>query len=1026
MSTLTVNVYPTIEGYMCKLVVPDNETFKQSKGDCQTFVILDRSGSMGQNVGRIMNQYLPGVFENLGYQNQKVRVLMFDDKLLNYEGTWKDMMSSKVTAGGSTYMTKAVEELQKQLSTSSIPKARILALSDGDLHDQNETLNMASRLAANIKGKMNINAQAIRFFTSSSQPDTRGLASILQLNNVGSTRLLDIPYDLNSSAIVKQIVDLFKDDGLDRSIKLITKETVLMSTPWASSSNSCFLNVGENTFWFKELPTELTIEGTTIKLDLQMQKVNSNQFETLIGPKLEFFLNKMKVLKVVNTVEAQNEIAQMMSYFTQLQSWMDANNTDTVKLLENGSLRGRVEYFKNVLIKRKKSIFQVMAQVANDERVSKLNSAQQADYLRKVEVTKNTKALARRTLESDIDFTGVLRKEVRDMHQHLKELDNVVDESEYTSFYSQDTVLGGIKAVCSLVDEKMLDDMEATDILQMINIVGIAVNAQIGDYPDPMSWRVNKIFPGCFISMSDITMAYLGSGGNKLYPPGFEKTHGNEITAVIPVFNDHKIVNFMRKYCPSMLEYSASVGMRRLITGVNMTHGYTLAAGILKLVEDLDTNKSTLNVESFVRLVKNFDVFVGKYFDHVLPHIQDQNENLTFFIGNNGYSNMIHPLYRLMKENNTKFTARILRSIYSFESYQIMRRVTKKHGVDQRHTYIGELLTQFLGIDFNKYGTPLTPNFEPNPTPVHHDQYHLDQKLIDELTVDFKDTDYIVLLPVLLSAVNSADPINTIQKIPKMDEKMICSVLGVPYDLQTFKFYSLAQSLFYPEKPERVDDEKNVMKIVDLGNRDNAEKMVRDYIRTQYGNHYTSQLVKKTKQEKEIVVGMLVNSLTYCNTLNEFCDLFKNGFTHKNVTHAIQNDASLGYVDLRANLVNLNLNVPLRADKLYVLFTGTDYSNTMIWNNGNKLRIKISDFEEFFNKIGGTSQFEKLKEIYKKHPTHLYREKENRHGHSNEKPSYWALGWQTLEDMIKDISDAEWQDYKSEHSNCCGVNKLHF
>ena len=71
----------------------------------------------------------------------------------------------------------------------------------------------------------------------------------------------------------------------------------------------------------------------------------------------------------------------------------------------------------------------------------------------------------------------------------------------------------------------------------MINIVGIACNAQIGDYPDPMTFRINHIYPGCYISMSDIMMAYLQSGGKNLTPPGFDL----DITTVAPIFNDNRI-----------------------------------------------------------------------------------------------------------------------------------------------------------------------------------------------------------------------------------------------------------------------------------------------------------------------------------------------------------------------------------------------------------------------------------------------------------------------------------------------------
>lgn len=57
---------------------------------------------------------------------------------------------------------------------------------------------------------------------------------------------------------------------------------------------------------------------------------------------------------------------------------------------------------------------------------------------------------------------------------------------------------------------------------------------------------------------------------------------------------------------------------------------------------------------------------------------------------------------------------------------------------------------------------------------------------------------------------------------------------------------------------------------------------------------------------------------------------------------------------------------------------------------------------------------------------HKYRETfPNRQGHSNNKVSYWALGFKTLEDMFSSISNLIKEKYKEEHYNCCGLDKEH-
>ena len=54
--------------------------------------------------------------------------------------------------------------------------------------------------------EININSQAIRFFSSSfANPDTMGLASVMQLNTIKDTNLIDINASDTTSKIVGEI-----------------------------------------------------------------------------------------------------------------------------------------------------------------------------------------------------------------------------------------------------------------------------------------------------------------------------------------------------------------------------------------------------------------------------------------------------------------------------------------------------------------------------------------------------------------------------------------------------------------------------------------------------------------------------------------------------------------------------------------------------------------------------------------------------------------------------------------------------
>lgn len=102
------------------------------------------------------------------------------------------------------------------------------------------------------------------------------------------------------------------------------------------------------------------------------------------------------------------------------------------------------------------------------------------------------------------------------MRQHLHELKDIDDSNHHVSFYSQETTLGGIRATCELVDSGLLQEMDVHDILQLLGIVGIACKAQVGPFPDPMTYRIHKVYPGCKISLADVITAHIVSHGGSL------------------------------------------------------------------------------------------------------------------------------------------------------------------------------------------------------------------------------------------------------------------------------------------------------------------------------------------------------------------------------------------------------------------------------------------------------------------------------------------------------------------------------
>jgi hypothetical protein len=1051
-----LKLYKTHNGYFGKLDLDlsKNKINADNKinDDIKTVVILDKSGSMGQNVALFVNHFLPDFLTKLGYtDNDSIRLICFDSFTISYDGNPAFFKSLRIGSGSCTFMAPAVAEMRNYLKNFKPgTKIRLLTLSDGELHDQEIALNEATYASDLLKSKYSINSQAIRLFTSKAQPDTRGLSGMLQLNNTTHANLIDIDTKEPIGSIADRISTLFIDDGFRNSSLVKATKPVFKTSPWGVATKA--INAfADNTFWFDEIPIDLTINDEKIAIQMN-DPLTVSKYALILDSKIKYYFNQLKVLKVMNTESSKKEINNILQYFTELEKYYEQSKDNTDKneitnLSQCSTLKSRMLYYKYKIMKENIGIAAKMKQIANDSQVSKFNSAQQADYLRDLDLSRNSKGLAKRAINnnSDLDFDTVVRNEVMAMYANIKELANIDDSDHLSSFFCSDTTLGGIKSLCELAKDNMINQMSATDILQLVNIVGVACTSTIGDFPDPMTWRVDKIFYGCYVSLSDVLTVHQMSGGKGL-KPGFGENAQEDIINVIPIFDNDVLHKFVRKYAPSILEYTASIGMRRVIADVPMTYGYSCVAGLWKTVEDLNNNKTDIAIQTFIKLSNSFAVAIGGYFNHVMPYLVDQDPKMSYYIANNGVTNMMNPILRLIQNNNTKNIPRILRALYSYEIWQIIKRKFKielnNHNEknDSGKNYdtdaeMNKFLSKFVGINLDKYATPMTPLFENNVTPDLHDKYYINSDIMTELNKITWYVDLLTLIPEYFTALYSKDPVTSIKSIPKMDTNMIQKALDINYDLKLFQFYNVVQALIFNTKTRRVDKDKEKMLIVDLGNKDEAELMVKTFIKKQYDNKYNSDISIKAKTERTELSKILVDMLTETDKLDVFKFLLKNGYTKNKTTASIFNTTEQGYMPLKANLLNMNINVPIRLEKLRIFLLGRDQDINVvdqensninvkdedkIWNNGHVLKLDLSEFQNIFTDMKATDMWNKLKLCYDNRSGFQYnRDTLNRHGHGNEHPSYYYYGYVSTDDMWSSVSNEVFEDYKLKHPHCC-------
>ncbi|ARF08197.1 hypothetical protein Catovirus_1_247 [Catovirus CTV1] len=1025
-------VYKFGDKYVANIFVENiSEKQKLSNDDVELAIILDISGSMGDNVNKIVTQFIPSLMTELKFKsNDKVQLITFTDSVQTHYYYIKDAMNSRLCNQGCTYMSQTIPELYNNMVRSGKNKLRLLTISDGAIDDQEKTIENSISYADKLKTKFSINSHAIRLLTSTwGQPDTRGLASILQFSNVKQKcELLDVESSVDYYKLGKQISQYFINDGLDNACVLDDPDNNILLNPWDEKTESKItLSSGNNLIWLKDLSKNLKVNGTNIELSLFNENVTIDNYKNIIKDNLDKYFERIKILKVMNTQQSLAEVNKIVEYFTSFEKKLIQNDTNVIDILKDNKLSSRFNFIKQTIERTKRTISHQMEQLANNDKVAKLNSAQLADYLRNTDdQTRTGKALARRVLEttSDLDFNTTVRNEIIQMHKHLNELKDVDSTGHTRSFYNLETTLDGIKTVCKLVDDNVIDSIDINDILQLINIVGVACYSQVGDYPDPMSYRCKDIYSGCFVSLSDVLTYHLVSKGMCMQTFGTKK----DIINVIPFFDDERIHRFLIKYAPKLLEYVAGVGMRRILGEINNTYMYTVCAGVWKMAEILNKkeNRTTLNITTFKNLLDTFMQISGNYFDHLVDIVNKQcKTSNNYYLNYCGITNMINPIVKLYRLGKNEHMSSIMRSLYSFETYQMMK---KGFRVENGTEHIKNTLHQLLSIDVEKNSTKVSKLFESEEQNlVFYDNYQADKEKLAEMSKSIWFVDYLIQLFNFINCyVNSGDNlIESIKNVPELTDDYICKCLDINYDLENFKLFNIVQAHIYNDKQSRCDDEKQIELTPDLKEFSSGQTMVREYVKSQFKEKYEYDLKKKESEENSLLLCELLAKLCESDE-EEFCDLLKNGVTRMNKTLMINNSSSEAAQLLLGKLLDIKSCVKNRKQKIWITVFGKNENGDIIWNKGNTILIKADMFKHILESLGEKEFWQKFSSYYQENRSFAYRDsdKPNRHTHCNSKPSYYSMGYTTLADFIGSVSEKTWQEYKATHHNCCGIDKL--
>jgi hypothetical protein len=747
---------------------------------------------------------------------------------------------------------------------------------------------------------------------------------------------------------------------------------------------------------------------------------------------------------------------------------------------------------------RERGIIQRILEASNADRVAGLNAQQQADFLRGVTNSRSARRLAKRAGEhADAgNLPEAVRQNLRagktEHERRIIQNGCGRSEDEIVSFYSQASASECIEAGAELADDNTLSSVQPADALQICGGVGVPIESQANNFPDPWAFRVSTLFPGFNLAECDVWLARSQGDGKFLACPGHP---GSTITGVIPLRSaDPESYRIYTESMRTLAELHASVTLRRLLAPVPYDCLARDTAGLWYLVEVLANRGYLREVEQklLLDLVENirhaFSRYAGQGLQQLIHDASQEDDPRPFFTGDRDVGNMLKLVAVCVGSETVRVRAvdrhtgpPLMRAIYELWTYHSAR---KQFGNDSDSRTAS--LHLLLGIDLARNGTPCQPLFEEEPDEVQVCEQWSESAAAELLLSSLitqtgeassaasaaasdtsnalcvgdkhasgdsspsafraaseaasatgdgpvpaskpSDADaksaqasqtaqapqapqvpvvpkpaFMCALHHVLNAVGNGNPQLLSEKLADIDIASV-AVLGCSNNLAHISM--AVRALTCSREKDRVDTETRQALYSDLVDDQAARSSVTNAVRKEYLTDYMKRLAEKRAVERAERLRQLVNSLISCEEPTVFLELLNREVDNRN------HDSFQPLCDA---LLNFEIEVPERQFKAMVLMIGRNLQDEIIWAMGNVMRWKqFRSFRTIFT--DHKEMWNIMSRIRSTNSRHKYRESglPNRHGYSNEFPSFWARGYDTLQQMIAEAPE-EYKAYAAEH-----------
>lgn len=656
----------------------------------------------------------------------------------------------------------------------------------------------------------------------------------------------------------------------------------------------------------------------------------------------------------------------------------------------------------------KGSIIQRIKELANIDRVSTLNSQRQAEFLKGVGNNAKGRALAKRAEANDLgDLNQVIPKEIRTMIEYIKANPIATPAEEPKSFFSWESLSGCLMGLLEL-DESDLSNLPATEIMQIVGPIGVPFMSQAGDAPDPWSGiYVKSVYPGdsYLLNSADLWCAKIQGGSGKdtkLYAPGSK----NEITGVLPLRSiSADAYDIFVKCAPVLFKLHVSASIRGSFVPIAGDLSALLARCAIRLLRQFAEIPNESTASCIFSIIEDLRYFAQVKSDRFgmsreVIEIMNNGDPRTVMAGDVFIPSETKPLAGILSGILTP-TPRFARAVLGHMAYLYTNRSISD--VTQRVSALQKL----IGFTQSNVQDP-GPALSEDPVKNVYSQVNPNLKSCAEMGALRTISRVFAATKVYEESAHDASQFASKLKLvfsEEFQEGTTPSAFGLENvdQLKAVGGASVLQGIMSPNLSARIEIHPikgtRTYKFPELETHADAIKFVQGETQKMYEEAYERALKKKRQEERRLIEITLVEDLIETRDVGEFISMLSTTFPGTNQP-IIRDRTDPNFTALLDGLIKQATACGL--DKIWVLTLGRDLHSNVVWLQGNVMRngeSALADIKAHFLTMGATALWDQLDAVQKANCRWSYRESDipNRHMHCNSFPSWWALGYKTLD-----------------------------